>query len=68
MKIQIKSCSDALFWYNKRIGEVFEIYRIVDEYWVRTGDYYNTTNFVLFKDADVLQSSAEVQKAEVCND
>jgi len=25
-KIRIKSCSDALLWYNKRIGDVFEIY------------------------------------------
>lgn len=57
MKIQIKSCSDALFWYNKRIGEVFEVYRIDAEYWVRTRDYYNTTNFVLFKDAEVIKEN-----------
>lgn len=25
-KIRIKSCSDTLLWYNKRIGDVFEIY------------------------------------------
>lgn len=25
-KIRIKSCSDALLWYNNRIGDVFEIY------------------------------------------
>lgn len=33
-KIRIKSCSDALLWYNKRIGDVFEIYEF-EMHWAR---------------------------------
>lgn len=33
-KIRIKSCSDALLWYNKRIGDSFEIYEFEMPYTV----------------------------------
>lgn len=33
-KIRIKACSDTLLWYNKRIGDVFEIYEFEMPYQV----------------------------------
>ena len=51
MKIRINKCSDSLMWYHDRIGEIFEVLRILKEpngysYWVRVGGMFNTTNFV----------------------
>ena len=58
LKLKIKSSSDILYWYSKRIGEVFDIVRIeriggVVHYWVKTSDVYNTLNFVLESDAEL---------------
>ena len=55
MRICINKCSDSLMWYNNRIGEIFEVLRVLKEpngysYWVRTGCMFNTTNFVLNSD------------------
>ena len=51
MKIKIMKCSDCLLWYHTRVGEVFEVLRVLKEpvgysYWVRTGEMINKTNFV----------------------
>lgn len=52
MRIRINKCSDSLMWYNNRVGEIFEVLRVLKEpngysYWVRTACMFNTVNFVL---------------------
>lgn len=59
-KIKIKSSDDTLYWYYDRIGEVFDIVRIekidgIIYYWVKTADRYNTLNFVLESDAELIE-------------
>jgi hypothetical protein len=59
LNIQIKQCRDHLLWYSSRIGEVFKIVKvdhIEDMYWVRTGDAWNTLNFVYSVDCDLLSN------------
>lgn len=54
-QIQIKRCSDDLFWYQREIGEVFMVEaEDADRYWVREPDEHRCLNFVLKKDATVL--------------
>jgi hypothetical protein len=50
MKIRIKQCSQARYWYRNSIGEVFDVYRKNTHYWVRATDGY--TNLVELYDAD----------------
>ena len=62
MKIRINQCSHVSAWYAGRIGSVIEVARFEvlrhpyqgipeDVYWVRTGDAWNTLNYVLKSDA-----------------
>lgn len=58
-KIKILRCKDGMLWYNTRIGEVFDVQFIQQEgsygvvyLWVRTGDAYNTLNWVDEKDVE----------------
>ena len=58
-KIKILRCKDGMIWYNTRIGEVFDVQFIQQEgscgvvyLWVRTGDAYNTLNWVDEKDVE----------------
>lgn len=58
-KIRIKDSKDTLYWYSDRIGETFNVVRVekidgVVYYWVKTGDKYNTLNFVLDSDAEII--------------
>lgn len=51
MRIRINKCNDSLLWYHDRVGEEFDVLRVLKEvagysYWVRTGGMFNTTNFV----------------------
>ena len=48
-----------MLWYNTKIGEVFDVQFIQQEgsygvvyLWVRTGDAYNTLNWVDEKDVE----------------
>jgi len=63
MTIKILRCTDSLAWYAGRIGETFEAQRLevlrdrsqglpCDVYWCRTGDLYNTLNYVRRSDAE----------------
>lgn len=59
MKIKIIDSRDVLYWYSERIGETFNVVRIekiegIIYYWVRTNDRYNSLNFVLESDAEVI--------------
>ena len=59
MEIKIVESSDQLYWYSKRIGEVFNVIRIeridgIVHYWVKTGGVFNTLNFVLESDAEII--------------
>lgn len=59
-KVRITSCSDSSLWYNARIGEVFNVIGVdfhettaeVTFFWVRTGDEWNTSNWIHRKDAE----------------
>ncbi len=54
MNVRVLKCShDTRVWYNFRIGEIFNVYRKEYDYvtgityiWVRTGDEYNTLNWI----------------------
>lgn len=55
MKIIILKCSDTLLWYNRKIGCTFDAGEVGNGiYWVRTGDEFNTLNYILAEDADQL--------------
>lgn len=52
IKVKIISCSDALFWYNQYIDEIFDVIKTEEDiYWVREPSGYK--NFILRKDAEV---------------
>lgn len=59
-KIKIKDCHDDSLWYRNKVGEVYSV-----EYWgkgevyVKTGDSYNTGNFVQSEDLEIMR---EVKK------
>lgn len=60
MKIRVIKCSDALLWYNKRIGEEFEVNFIEDKaYWTREGGQFNALNWVYKDDATVTEGNVE---------
>ncbi len=62
MKIKINKATDHGAWYAKRIGQVLEVEHVEinrrpdqgipeDVYWCRTGDEFNTLNYVRRSDA-----------------
>jgi hypothetical protein len=56
--LTVTSCSDDSYWYADRVGESFKVLRIEKldgyvMYWVRTGGFLNTLNFVLDSDCKV---------------
>jgi hypothetical protein len=50
MEIRIKQCSSARYWYRNSIGQVFNVYRVNDFYWVRDNEGF--TNLVELYDAE----------------
>lgn len=61
MKIKILKCSNSILWYNKHIGEEFEVKFIEDEaYWTRETDgIFNALNWVYKKDATITEGNVE---------
>lgn len=58
IKIQVKGCSDGLFWYSQHIGEQFDVVWFdPDEavFWVRERDQYSARNWIACRDAEVIQ-------------
>ena len=58
VKIQVKSCHNALLWYNKHVGDKFDVvFFDPDEsvFWVRERDEFMARNWIACKDAEVLQ-------------
>ena len=56
IRVKIISCSDALFWYNQHIGEIFDVIKTEEDiYWVREPSGYK--NFILRKDAEAWKLS-----------
>ena len=57
-KIRVISCGDESLWYNDKIGQEFVVsYWGTSEVYVKTGDYYNTGNFVRSEDLEVVKES-----------
>ena len=65
IKIRINKCSHVSAWYAGRVGTEIEVEKVEvmrhpyqgipeDVYWVRTGDRWNTINYVLKSDATEL--------------
>lgn len=57
IKVKIKKCSKFDYWYANKVGEVFSLVRPdmqYDRYWVRTGDEFNTLNYVEAQDLDLI--------------
>ena len=59
VKIKIVRCSDTRLWYNDRINEIFTLVDVemnknseVAFFWVRTGDEWNTSNWIHRTDAE----------------
>ena len=58
MKIKVLKCSNQLFWYNKHIGEVFDVVKVQDlKFWCREKDHWGCLNFIEDKDATILCTS-----------
>ena len=58
IKIQVKGCSDGLFWYSQHIGEQFDVVWFdPDEavFWVRERDQFHARNWIACRDAEVIQ-------------
>lgn len=55
MFIKVLDCNDPMLWYNKRIGEIFEVCRQDEEvYWTREGGRWNCLNWIDKKDCEVI--------------
>jgi hypothetical protein len=55
MQIKIKSCPNAMLWYNQHIGEEFHVLREEDKaYWVREREHPYCLNWVYKTDTEVL--------------
>ena len=59
VKIKIVHCSDPRLWYNDRLNEIFTLVDVewnknseVTFFWVRTGDEWNTSNWIHQTDAE----------------
>ena len=51
-QIKVLRCLDSILWYNKHVGETFEVQKESDRYyWVREKDSWQCLNFVLKSDA-----------------
>ena len=51
----VERCSDDSYWYADKIGQVFPLVSYGDtESYVKTGDSYNTGNYIQNKDWDLL--------------
>lgn len=58
IKIQVKNCHNSILWYNKHVGEKFDVVWFdPDEcvFWVRERDMYQAKNWIACKDAEILQ-------------
>lgn len=56
MKIKITDCSDAMFWYSRHVGEIFDVQKISqDVFWCREPNEWGCLNIVLKKDCEVLK-------------
>lgn len=63
VKIKIVSCRDSMLWYNARVGEEFYVFATEWDHlrhfrylWVRTGDAWNTSNWVYENDAEYVNN------------
>ena len=59
VEIKIVRCSDSKLWYNDRLNEIFTLVDVefgknseVNFFWVRTGDEWNTSNWIHRTDAE----------------
>lgn len=60
--IAIKSCTDPSMWYIHKIGQSFKVIGVDNTgVWVRTGDCWNTSNFIRPVDATTeIKKSAHI--------
>ncbi len=55
MKVKIIKCYDSMLWYNKHIGEVFEILREEEAvYWTRERNQWHCLNWIRKLDCEVV--------------
>ena len=60
MKIKVLKCKNPILWYNKHIGEEFEVKFIEDNaYWTREGGIYNALNWIAKEDATITEGNVE---------
>lgn len=58
MKVKIINCKDELLWYNKHIGETFDVVKVSSwAYWCRERNEYKASNFIHKSDAEVVSES-----------
>lgn len=59
MKVKVIKCSNAILWYNKHIGEEFDVEFIEDKsYWVREKDpVFNSLNWIYADDSTVTEGN-----------
>ena len=55
----IERCSDASYWYSDKVGQMFPLVRFGNtESYVRTGDSYDTGNYIQNVDWKLFESNA----------
>lgn len=57
LRIKIIQCSGSFFWYTDLIGEILDVEYVDDNYWCRELNEFHALNFVLKKDAVLLNDS-----------
>ena len=59
-KVKVVECKDKTLWYNDKIGEVFQVgYWGRGEVYVKTGDSYNTGNFIQAEDLEIIREEKQ---------
>jgi len=62
--VKVLSSSDPMLWYTEFLYKSFQVHRITydnqgTQFWVRTGDAFNTLNFIHGFDCEVTKSKLQ---------
>lgn len=62
MKIKVLKCYDSMLWYNKHVGETFEVLREEESvYWTRERNSWNCLNWIRKLDCEVVDGDRYLQ-------
>jgi len=66
-KVKVLSSSDPMLWYTEFLNKSFQVHRVTydnqgKQFWVRTGDAFNTLNFIHSFDCEVILGNSEIKE------